>query len=82
MAGCLLFILGVIAFAESGIANRKTSISLLQWIFNLTVLVLGVGLITTCVAFTGFIGSLRENQCLLKFVNLHILNNLCSITFH
>ncbi|KAM7533137.1 hypothetical protein Aperf_G00000126905 [Anoplocephala perfoliata] len=67
IAGCLFFILGVIAFAESGIINRKSSISLLQWIFNLTVIVFGVGFVTTCVAFTGFIGSLRENLCLLKF---------------
>uniref|UniRef100_A0A5K3EU08 Tetraspanin n=1 Tax=Mesocestoides corti TaxID=53468 RepID=A0A5K3EU08_MESCO len=67
MAGGMLFILGVIAFAESAIITQKSTISLLQWLFNLTVIVIGVGFITMCVAFTGFTGSLRENQCLLKF---------------
>ena len=81
MAGCLLFVLGIIALAESGIINRRSNISLLQWIFNLTVLVFGTGFITMCVAFTGFIGSLRENQCLLKFVNEKIPLNISSITY-
>ncbi len=73
MAGGLLFVLGVIAFAESGVITRQSSISFLHWVFNLTVIVIGVGFITMFVASTGFIGSLRENRCLLKFVSSHFI---------
>ncbi|KAA3671177.1 uncharacterized protein DEA37_0013468, partial [Paragonimus westermani] len=62
---CLTF--GVLAFVESGGIPKDSTLSALQWVFNLTVLCIGVGIITVFVSLSGFIGSLRENRCLLKF---------------
>ncbi|BHF73737.1 Tetraspanin-33 [Sparganum proliferum] len=67
MIGGILLVLGIIAFVESGVITQKSKICILHWIFNITVIVIIVGFITVLVSATGFIGSLRENQCLLKF---------------
>nr|VZH98906.1 unnamed protein product [Spirometra erinaceieuropaei] len=75
MIGGILLVLGIIAFVESGVITQKSKICILHWIFNITVIVIIVGFITVLVSATGFIGSLRENQCLLKFyyISLAIL---------
>uniref|UniRef100_A0A0V0JC71 Uncharacterized protein n=2 Tax=Schistocephalus solidus TaxID=70667 RepID=A0A0V0JC71_SCHSO len=67
MIGSIFLVFGIIAFVESGIITQKSKICILHWIFNITVIVIIVGFITVLVSATGFIGSLRENQCLLKF---------------
>ncbi|KAH8854459.1 Tetraspanin-33 [Schistosoma japonicum] len=65
--GTVFLVFGAIAFIESGGIPWKSNITALQWLFNLTVICTGVGIITLFVSLAGFIGSLRENNCLLKF---------------
>ncbi|CAH8485073.1 unnamed protein product [Heterobilharzia americana] len=65
--GAVFFVFGVIAIVESGGIPWKSSITALQWLFNLTVICIVVGVITLFVSLAGFVGSLRENSCLLKF---------------
>ncbi|CAH8831013.1 unnamed protein product [Trichobilharzia szidati] len=65
--GAVFLVVGVIAFVESGGIPWKSNIGALQWLFNLTVICIGFGVITLFVSSAGFVGSLRENSCLLKF---------------
>ncbi|TPP58112.1 Tetraspanin [Fasciola gigantica] len=73
--GTFLLIFGIIALIESGGLPAHAAFSPLQWMFNLTVLCIVVGITTVFVSLAGFIGSLREIQVLLKcyFVFLAIL---------
>ncbi|CAH8438653.1 unnamed protein product [Schistosoma turkestanicum] len=67
VVGAMLLVFGVIAFIDSGGIQWTSNITALQWLFNFTVICMGVGIITLFVSLAGFIGSLRENNCLLKF---------------
>lgn len=66
--GTLFLVFGVIAFSESGGIPWKSKAIALHWLFNLTVICMVVGVITLFVSLAGFVGSLRENTCLLRFV--------------
>ncbi|CAH8444699.1 unnamed protein product [Schistosoma curassoni] len=65
--GTLFLVFGVIAFSESGGIPWKSKAIALHWLFNLTVICMVVGVITLFVSLAGFVGSLRENTCLLRF---------------
>ncbi|CAH8489414.1 unnamed protein product [Schistosoma rodhaini] len=67
--GTVFLVFGVIAFTESGGIPWKSKTVALHWLFNLTVICMVVGVITLFVSLAGFVGSLRENTCLLRFLN-------------
>lgn len=71
-AGTFLLIFGIIALIESGGLPAHTSFSPIQWMFNLTVLCVVVGVTTVFISLAGFIGSLREIRVLLKCVSLFV----------
>ncbi|CAL8079095.1 unnamed protein product [Calicophoron daubneyi] len=84
--GTVILLFGIIAFIESGGIPKHSNITALQWIFNLTVLCIGVGVVTVFVSLGGFIGSLRENRCLLKFYYsmltvLFLVEVVCCVLF-
>jgi nitrate reductase gamma subunit len=75
----LLVIAGVWAFAEKNRLGfdgvdinslQARYVSIFSIVFDLTILVIVLGMIIFLLAFAGCIGALRENICLLKAVSI------------
>ncbi|TGZ59000.1 hypothetical protein CRM22_009308 [Opisthorchis felineus] len=86
LTGAIFLVFGAIAFVESGGIPKDSTVTALQWLFNLTVLCIGVGIITLFVSMAGFMGSLRENRCCLKFYYivltvLFLVEVVCCVLF-
>ena len=77
--GALLVAAGVWAFAEKNRLGldgtdfnsiQAKYVSVFSVVFDLTVLVIVLGMVIFVLAFAGCIGALRENICLLKAVTV------------
>jgi len=83
--GALLVAAGVWAFAEKNRLGldgadfnsiQAKYVSVFSVVFDLTILVIILGMIIFVLAFAGCIGALRENICLLKAVKIWIIDNV------
>lgn len=87
-AGVTFVVVGSWAFSEnykftsSSSSDTPKYSNVFDVVFDLTILIIVLGLIIFIIAFAGCIGALRENICLLKFVSdsLHTRNIcMCSV---
>lgn len=61
--------IGVYAFHDKWQATGVRVETILDIILNISLVLIILGGIVFIVSFAGFIGALRENTCLLKFVS-------------
>lgn len=69
--GCLLYGIGFYAFLDKYQTNGgyfKLD-TVYDIILNVSLLLIILGAVIFIVSFAGFVGALRENTCLLKFVS-------------
>ena len=73
LIGCALIGVGSWAFVEKNrfefSGSEDQDIDIYDLVFDLTIIMIVLGAIIFVLAFTGCVGALRENICLLKFVS-------------
>lgn len=69
--GCLLIAIGLYAFLDKFNATGWVKLeTIYDVILNISLVLIILGAVVFIVGFTGFVGALRENTCLLKFVSI------------
>ena len=66
LVGLALLVIGFWAWTEKGFFDNISEVSDIP--FDPVILIISIGIIMFTLSFTGCLGSLRENICLLKFV--------------
>ena len=70
LVGCVFIGVGAWAYIEKNRFTHSEVQSIYDVIFDISIVIIVVGCVIFLVAFTGCVGALRENVCLLKFVSI------------
>ncbi|XP_067657191.1 tetraspanin-33-like [Haliotis asinina] len=73
LIGCLLVAVGTYAFIEKNRFSHVDIQNVYDIIFDLSIIFIVVGIIIFFLGFSGCVGALRENTCLLKFFYIIII---------
>lgn len=70
MFACLLFGVGLYALNEKWQSNGLIKVdTIYDVVLNISLVLIIIGGVLFIVSFTGFVGALRENELLLRFVS-------------
>lgn len=64
--------IGIWAFIEMNKFYDKQIQNIYDVVFNLSIVLIVVGGVIFIITTSGFVGALRENTCLLKFVSIRV----------